>query len=255
MTEPAITDEGRRPAAGPHRRRPAPSAAALSTAIPGTDAFRHVAEAYGDDNPLWCDPDYAATTVWGGPIASPHLNGGDTLIGENEVAALDAETKALAEGRPAAAAPTPTTPAASASGGSRCDPATRVTRRNALVGVHDKASEFAERTVHEWTGEVFAAPDHVLSAQYRLMIRTDRDRGPRPKGKYDDTTIEPYTDEEIERITEAVGAEVGAPAWRRAPMVGGRRRGRRARSAREGAAAGDRHRRAGTSAWAWVSTG
>jgi hypothetical protein len=29
---------------------------------PGEDAFRHVAFAYGDDNPLYCDPRYAATT-------------------------------------------------------------------------------------------------------------------------------------------------------------------------------------------------
>ena len=27
---------------------------------PNEDAFRHVAEAYGDDNPLWWDPTYAA---------------------------------------------------------------------------------------------------------------------------------------------------------------------------------------------------
>ena len=40
---------------------------------------------------------------------------------------------------------------------SRCDRA-RVTRRNALVGVHDKHGEFAGRAVHEWFGEVFAAP-------------------------------------------------------------------------------------------------
>ena len=25
-----------------------------------TDTFRHVAEGYGDDNPLWCDPAYGA---------------------------------------------------------------------------------------------------------------------------------------------------------------------------------------------------
>ena len=50
----------------------------------------------------------------------------------------------------------------------------RVTRRNALVGVHDKTSQFAARTVHEWTAEVFATQGAVLSAQYRLMIRTDR---------------------------------------------------------------------------------
>ena len=33
---------------------------------PNEDAFRHVAESYGDDNPLWCDPDHGATTRWGG---------------------------------------------------------------------------------------------------------------------------------------------------------------------------------------------
>ena len=42
---------------------------------PDEDAFRHVANAYGDDNPLWCDPDYAKGTLWGGPIAPPLLVG------------------------------------------------------------------------------------------------------------------------------------------------------------------------------------
>ena len=36
---------------------------------PNEDAFRHIAEAYGDDNPLWWDRDHAATTRWGGVIA------------------------------------------------------------------------------------------------------------------------------------------------------------------------------------------
>ena len=110
---------------------------------PNTDAFRHVAEATGDDNPLWCDPEYAATTVWGGPIASPNLNGGDTLIGENEIAGLDPEVKALLKGDPLKRAH------AYYSGSYRewwapLRTGTRVTRRNALVGVHDKASEFEE---------------------------------------------------------------------------------------------------------------
>ena len=30
-----------------------------------TDVFRHVAEAYGDDNPLWCDPAYGADDALG----------------------------------------------------------------------------------------------------------------------------------------------------------------------------------------------
>ena len=58
---------------------------------PGTDAFRNVAIAYGDDNPLWADPDYGSRTRWEGPIAPPPLVGGDTLIGEDEVPEVAAE--------------------------------------------------------------------------------------------------------------------------------------------------------------------
>ena len=35
------------------------------------DVIRHYAWGLGDDNPLYCDPDYAARTRWGGIIAPP----------------------------------------------------------------------------------------------------------------------------------------------------------------------------------------
>jgi acyl dehydratase len=35
------------------------------------DNIRHYAHGIGDDNPLWCDPDHAAGTRWGGIIALP----------------------------------------------------------------------------------------------------------------------------------------------------------------------------------------
>ncbi len=35
------------------------------------DGIRHYAYGFGDDNPLWCDPDYAASTRWGGVLAPP----------------------------------------------------------------------------------------------------------------------------------------------------------------------------------------
>jgi len=35
------------------------------------DAIRHYAHGIGDDNPLWCDPDYAANTKYGDVIALP----------------------------------------------------------------------------------------------------------------------------------------------------------------------------------------
>jgi acyl dehydratase len=207
----AITDEGvaqlrqRIGVAQPHPQPP-------HYRSPNEDAFRHLAEAYGDDNPLWCEPDYATATVWGGPIASPNFNGGDTLIGENEVERLDPETKELLRGDPIRGAH------AFYSGSFRewwnpLRPGMRISRRNALVGVHDKQSEFAKRAVHEWTAEVFCARDPALalSAQYRLMIRTEREEAEK-RGKYDEIVIEPYTDEELARIDEAYARE---PAQRR----------------------------------------
>jgi acyl dehydratase len=35
------------------------------------DSIRHFALGYGDDNPLWCDAEYAARSAWGSVIAPP----------------------------------------------------------------------------------------------------------------------------------------------------------------------------------------
>jgi acyl dehydratase len=39
--------------------------------VSSTDSFRHFARAYGDDNPLYNDPEYAKASSWGGSIAPP----------------------------------------------------------------------------------------------------------------------------------------------------------------------------------------
>jgi acyl dehydratase len=39
--------------------------------VSSTDSFRHFARAYGDDNPLYCEPPYAAASSWGAPLAPP----------------------------------------------------------------------------------------------------------------------------------------------------------------------------------------
>ena len=65
------------------------------------DTFRNVAVAYGDDNPLWCDPEYGREDALGEtPIASPALVGGDTLIGEDEVTEVAPEHRDLMKGDP-----------------------------------------------------------------------------------------------------------------------------------------------------------
>lgn len=178
---------------------------------PGTDAFRIVAQAYGDDNPLWGDREYAAKTRWEQPIAPPAMVGGDTLIGEDDPVEITGEQRRLLKGDPLRGVH-------AFYAGSRREwwaPLTagrRLRRRDALVGVHDKASEFAGRAVHEWSGQLFAADNSnkpggdLLSAQYKLMIRTERTKA-REKKKY--AAIEPYvyTDDEIEAIERAVLAE------------------------------------------------
>ncbi len=72
MTElfPKITDEG---LDGLRRRLNVPIENTLEPWCHEAtrDAIRHYAHGIGDDNPLWCDPDYAAKSSHGGIIALP----------------------------------------------------------------------------------------------------------------------------------------------------------------------------------------
>jgi acyl dehydratase len=173
---------------------------------PNTDAFRHVAIAYGDDNPLWCDPGYAAETVWGGPIAPPPLVGGDTLIGEDEVTAVPADKVELMRGDPLRGVHA-FYAASVREWWAPLRPDLRVSRRNALVAALDKPSDFAGRAVHEWTAQVFRDEiGPILSGQYRLMIRTERKKA-RERKKYDETPLAQYTDDDIAAIEEQYASE------------------------------------------------
>ncbi len=180
---------------------------------PNTDAFRIVAESYGDDNPLWVDPDYAAASVWGGPLAPPPLVGGDSLIGEDEVTAVPDDQRDLMKGDPLRGVHAFYS-ASAREWWAPLRPDRRVWRRNAMVAVLDKSSEFAGRAVHEWSANVFRDDDGtVLSGQYRLMIRTERKKA-REKKKYD--AIEPahWTEEQIAELDAeyAVVHAGGAPS-------------------------------------------
>jgi acyl dehydratase len=172
----------------------------------GTDAFRNVAMAYGDDNPLWADPDYGGQTRWGGPIAPPPLVGGDTLIGEDEVPEVPAGQRDLMKGDPLRGVHAFYS-ASAREWWAPLRPGLRCFRRNALVAVLDKPSEFAGRAVHEWTAQVFR-DEHgrVLSGQYRLMIRTERTKA-RERKKYDAIQPHRYSDEEIAEIDEQYARE------------------------------------------------
>ena len=182
---------------------------------PGTDAFRHVAISYGDDNPLWCDPAYGETTGWKGPIAPPPLVGGDSLIGSDEVTEVASEHVDLMKGDPLRGVHAFYS-ASAREWWAPLRPDQTVTRRNALVGVLDKPSEFAGRAVHEWTAQVFrVAGGPLLAGQYRLMIRTERTKA-RERRKYDSVELRPYDDDEITAIEAQYAREKrrgGEPRW------------------------------------------
>jgi acyl dehydratase len=61
------------------------------------DGSRHFAFGYGDDNPLFCNPDYAKGTRWGSLIAPPTFH---YTMGEDAAPKPDPETKALLKGDP-----------------------------------------------------------------------------------------------------------------------------------------------------------
>jgi hypothetical protein len=150
------------------------------------------------------------------------LVGGDTLIGEDEVPEVAPDRRELMKGDPLRGVHAFYS-ASSREWWAPLYPDKRVWRRNALVGVLDKASEFAERAVHEWTAQVFREHDGpILSGQYRLMIRTERSKA-RQRKKYDDVAIVPYTDDQIADIDAQYQREAARgkePRWWEGVSVG-----------------------------------
>ncbi len=59
------------------------------------DTMRHFSLAYGDDNPLYCDAEHAATTRWGGSIGPPFYL---MTMGESEVTEVPRAVRERAKG-------------------------------------------------------------------------------------------------------------------------------------------------------------
>jgi acyl dehydratase len=180
--------------APPHYRRP------------GEDAFRHVARSYGDDNPLWCEPDYAAGTRWKGVIAPPALVGGDSLIGEDALTGAETARQDELRGDPLRGVHA-FYAASEREWWAPLLPDQRIFRRTALVGVADRPSEFGGRAIQEWTAQAFqTGQGALLGAQYRMMYRTERAMA-RERKKYADISVEPWDEQAIAEIDARYAAE------------------------------------------------
>jgi acyl dehydratase len=167
------------------------------------DGARHFAFGYGDDNPLYCDPDYAATTRWGGLIAPPTFL---YTMGEDAAPRPDAETKALLKGDPFAGLGSYQAvmefewwrPLVL---GDRCNVL------QAQVGVQPKTSSFGGRTVHVTHDYLYANGEGEVHALRRgTWINAERTASKaRAKEK---RAPEPYTPEQLAEIDAAYDAEV-----------------------------------------------
>ncbi|GAB2964044.1 MaoC family dehydratase N-terminal domain-containing protein [Amycolatopsis acidiphila] len=166
------------------------------------DGTRHFAYGYGDDNPLYCDPEYAARTRWGSLLAPPNFL---YTMGEDAAPKPDPETKALLKGDPFAGLGSYQAvmefewwrPLRL---GDRC----RVLQ--AQVGVQPKESRFGGRTAHITHDYLYTNGEGEMHAVRRgTWINAERHTSKkRAKEKLEPA---PYTDEQIAEIDAAYAAE------------------------------------------------
>jgi acyl dehydratase len=168
------------------------------------DGTRHFAYGYGDDNPLYCDPDYGRESRWGTLLAPP---GFMYTMGEDAAPTPDPATKALLKGDPFAGL---------GSYQAVMDfewfrPLVLNDRCRLLqtqVGVQEKPSHFGGRTAHVTRDFLYANGDGEIHAVRRgTWINAERDA---TKKRSRDTAAdlpEPYTPEQLAEIDAAYAAE------------------------------------------------
>jgi acyl dehydratase len=166
------------------------------------DGARHFAFGYGDDNPLYCDPEYAAGTRWGGLVAPPAFL---YTMGEDAAPKPDPETKALLKGDPFAGLGS----YQAAMEFEWWQPLRLGDRCRSLrtqVGVQPKRSSFGGRSAHVTHDYLYTNGNGEMHALRRgIWINTERNASKkRAKEKLEQ---EPYTPEQLAEIDAAYAAE------------------------------------------------
>ena len=197
-----LTDEGvarLRKRVGIQVRRPTPPHNYEVT----WDGTRHFANGYGDNNPLWCDPEYGKSTRWGGLIGPPNFL---YTMGEHDAPELTAEQKAIMKGDPLIGLGSYQSEM-SFEWWRPLRKGDRLNQRTALVGVSvNENSSFGGRTVTETKGFIYRNQNDELTAIQRgSWIRVERQASKERKKEYE--LPKPYSDEELAKIDAAYEAE------------------------------------------------
>jgi acyl dehydratase len=166
------------------------------------DTIRNFAHGTGNDNPLFCDPDYAAQTRWGGVIAPGMMAGiiNSPMKGDKTPDEIRALRKSLFKGVHVFVS------------GSTWDwyrpiyPGDTLYSFRGQDSIEVKTSEFAGRSVIQVLRDVKVNQRAEVVAVYKILQVLSERKTAAKKGKY--AGIEPatYTDEDIARI-DAIYAE------------------------------------------------
>lgn len=167
------------------------------------DNIRNWSHGCGDDNPLFCDPDYATGTRWGGQIAPGMMIGSvnSPMKGDKTPNEIRALRKSLFRGVHVFVS------------GSKWDfyrpmrPGDTIYSYNGDETAEVKDSEFAGRSVIKVRKDVKVNQRGEVVAVYRILsILTER-KTAKKKGKYSAIKPAEYTDKEIADIDEIYAAE------------------------------------------------
>jgi acyl dehydratase len=169
-----------------------------------TDNIRNFAHGTGDDNPLFCDPDYARGTRWGSVIAPGMMVGqiNSPMLGDPPSEEIKALRKSLWKGVHVFVS------------GSQWNwyrpvfPGDTIYSYNGDETSEVKQSEFSGRSVISVRKDVKINQRGEVVAVYRILrVLTERKTAAK-KGKY--SAIEPatYTDEDIAKIDEVYANEI-----------------------------------------------
>lgn len=176
------------------------------------DSIRNFAQSTGDDNPLYADPDYAATTRWGGQVAPGIMAAvmNRPMLGDPLPPELRAMKKGLFRGIHVFVS------------GSEWQwyrpirPGDKIYSFEGEDGIEVKPSEFAGRTVNKFLRTVKLNQNGEVVATYRKRsILTER-KAAKEKSKYGAIESAQWTDDaiaEIDAIFEQEGPRGAEPRY------------------------------------------
>ena len=164
------------------------------------DAIRHYAHGIGDDNPLWCDPEYAKTTKYGDVLALPSFLFTTSRIVSGYCGGL-AGIHAMWAG----------------ANWTWHKPVKRndeITTEAYLKDLIEHETKFAGRAFQQiYHVDFFNQDGEKVAEADSWVFRTDRneakERGSVEAGKYTDARgrVEPFTEEELEEFSKLYAAE------------------------------------------------